>query len=101
MTGADHPALASQLYSSYAQARHLKLLSSVVGEEGLAESDRALLRFGERMEQEFLDQGDARRSLADTSAIGWRLLAELPDEALVRLSDAQIAERLSEYRNGG
>ena len=53
------------------------------------------------MEQEFLDQGDVRRSLADTSEIGWRLLAELPDEALVRLSDAQIAQRLSEYRNGG
>jgi V/A-type H+-transporting ATPase subunit B len=99
MTDADHPALAVQLYSSYAQARHLKLLSNVVGEEGLAESDRALLRFGEHMDNEFLHQGDQRRSLEETFEAGWRLLARLPDEALVRLSDAQIQDHVAPRRH--
>jgi len=100
MTHKDHAAFAAQLYSSYAQARHLKLLSSVVGEEGLSESDRALLRFGEQLENEFLHQGDQRRDLEETFAVGWRLLAELPNESLVRLSDAQIEENIMLIRHG-
>ncbi len=99
MTDKDHADFAAQLYSSYAQARHLKLLSSVVGEEGLTESDRALLRFGEHMEGEFLHQGDQRRDLEETFATGWRLLAQLPDESLVRLSDAQIQEHIAPLRH--
>ncbi|MDH3712877.1 MAG: V-type ATP synthase subunit B [Gammaproteobacteria bacterium] len=101
MTDEDHPALASQLYSSYAQAQHLKVLSSVVGEEGLSKSDRALLQFGERMENDFLNQGDVRRTLEDTFEIGWRLLAALPNEVLVRLSDQQIEQHLASFRHGG
>ena len=100
MTDADHPALASQLYSSYAQAQHLKLLSSVVGEEGLSASDRALLQFGQRLEDEFLNQGDTRRTLEETFAAGWRLLAGLPDQVLVRLSDQQIESHVKAYRRG-
>ena len=99
-TAADHPALASQLYAAYAHARHLKLLSNVVGEEGLSESDRALLRFGEQMENDFLQQGDQRRTLEETFDVGWRLLAHLPDEILVRLSDSQIAEHVAPRRHG-
>ncbi len=100
MTSADHPALAAQLYSSYAQAQRLKLLSSVVGEEGLSASDRDLLAFLERMESEFLDQGDERRTLEETFDIAWRLLAQLPDESLVRLADRQIAEHIVAHRHG-
>lgn len=100
MTDKDHAAFAAQLYSSYAQSRHLKLLSSVVGEEGLSQSDRALLRFGESMENEFLHQGSQRRDLEETFAVGWRLLAQLPDESLVRLSDAQIKEHIVPVRHG-
>lgn len=100
MTDADHPALASQLYSSYAQAQHLKLLSSVVGEEGLSASDRALLQFGQRMEDEFLNQGDSRRTLQETFAAGWRLLATLPDQVLVRLSDEQLERQVAIHRRG-
>ncbi len=99
MTHEDHPALAQQLYSAYAQAHQLLLLSSVVGEEGLTASDRRLLRFGERMEREFINQRDIRRSLEETFDIGWTLLATLPDEILVRLSDSQIAEHIAPRRN--
>jgi len=98
VTHEDHPALAAQLYSSYAQANRLQLLSSVVGEEGLSEADRRLLRFGDRMDQKFIQQGDARRALDETLAIAWELLASLPDESLVRLSDRQIALHIEPRR---
>jgi len=101
MTDADHPALARQLYSSYAQAQRLRLLSSVVGEEGLSDADRQVLEFGRRMDSEFLHQGDDRRTLDESMEIGWRLLAGLPDESLLRLSDAQIASRVRGGGRGG
>lgn len=99
MTHPDHPAFAQQLYSSYAQAHHLRLLSSVVGEEGLSPADRQLLHFGASMDATFIRQDDDRRTLEDTFEIGWRLLAELPNESLVRLSDRQIAEHIVPRRH--
>ncbi len=100
MTHADHHAFAQQLYSSYAHAQHLRLLSSVVGEEGLTPVDRQVLRFGDKMDSEFVRQDDQRRSLEETFRIGWGLLAELPDETLVRLSDRQIENHLGPLRHG-
>ena len=50
-TDPDHPALASQLYAAYARAAQARVLASVVGEEGLAETDRKYLRFGAAFEQ--------------------------------------------------
>jgi V/A-type H+-transporting ATPase subunit B len=97
-TDADHSAFAAQVYAAYAQARHLRVLSSVVGEEGLSPGDRRLLQFGDRLEREFLHQGDARRTLEETFEIGWRLLAGLPDNALVRLSNEQIERHLGRFR---
>ncbi|KAA3623361.1 MAG: V-type ATP synthase subunit B [Proteobacteria bacterium] len=99
LTHADHPALASQMYSAYAQSTRLRLLSSVVGEEGLSAADRALLRFGENMEARFIGQGGVRRSLEQTMELGWELLSEIPDELLVRLSDAQMAQHIAPRRS--
>ncbi len=84
---------------AHAQARHLRLLSSIVGDEGLSAGGRRLLRFAERMDTEFIRQ-DQRRTLEQTLEIGWRLLAELPDENLLRLSDRQIAEHIQPRRRG-
>jgi V/A-type H+-transporting ATPase subunit B len=101
LTDVDHPALARQLYAAYAQAHRLRLLSSVVGEEGLSASDRRVLKFGERMERQFIHQGGERRSLEQSMDIGWSLLAELPDETLLRLSDAQLDTHIRSRRNAG
>jgi V/A-type H+-transporting ATPase subunit B len=101
LTHPDHPALAQQLYAAYAQANRLRLLSSVVGEEGLSAADRQVLSFGERMDTEFIHQGEERRSLEQSMDIGWTLLAALPDEALLRLSDAQINEHIRSRRHAG
>ena len=93
-THPDHPALASQLYAAYARATQARLLASVVGEEGLADSDRHYLALGTAFEQQLVHQGDAR-TLAQSMEVGWRLLRGLPRSELGRLSDAQIEAHLA------
>jgi V/A-type H+-transporting ATPase subunit B len=88
-THEDHPALASQLYAAYARAVQARVLASVVGEEGLSETDRGYLAFGARFEQQLIHQL-APRPLEASMEIGWRLLRTLPKSELSRLSDAQI-----------
>jgi V/A-type H+-transporting ATPase subunit B len=88
-THADHPAAASQLYAAYARATQARVLASVVGEEGLSETDRRYLAFGTRFEQELVRQAEPRTLEASMEA-GWRCLRSLPRAELTRLSDAQI-----------
>ena len=99
LTDRDHPAFAQQLYAVYAQARRIRLLSSVVGEEGLSEADRKILHCGDEMDTQLIQQQDARRDLEETMSIGWSLLAQLPDEALSRLSDEQIERNIRPLRD--
>ncbi len=94
-THPDHPALASQLYAAYARAAQARVLASVVGVEGLAASDQSYLRFGTDFETTLVSQTEPR-TLAQSMAIGWSLLAGLPRRELTRLSDAQIAAHLVE-----
>jgi len=89
-THADHPALAKQLYAAYARANQVRILASVVGEEGLPETDRRYLAFGDVFEREVLSQA-APRSLGQSMEAGWRALRDLPRGELSRLSDEQVA----------
>ncbi len=89
-THADHPALAQQLYASYARADSVRTLASVVGSEGLTEADQRFLEFGDRFERQLVHQHGAR-TLEQSLEIGWRLLATLPATDLHRLSRAQLA----------
>jgi V/A-type H+-transporting ATPase subunit B len=93
-THPDHPALASQLYAAYARAVQARVLASVVGEEGLGDTDARYLAFGTAFEQRIVHQ-DAPRSLEQSMAIGWQLLVGLPASELTRLSDAQIAAHIA------
>jgi V/A-type H+-transporting ATPase subunit B len=90
---ADHPALANQLFASYAKAVRVRVLASVVGRDGLTELDRKYLEFADRFERELIHQGD-RRTLEESMEVGWRLLSQLPKAELARLSDVQIARYL-------
>ena len=92
-TEADHPALAHQVFASFAKAVRARVMASVVGQEGLGEIDRCHLAFAERFEREFVAQAGPR-SLDASMAIGWRLLRDLPPGELTRLSDAQIGAHL-------
>jgi len=93
LTHSDHPALAAQLYAAYAQAQQTRILASVVGEEGLSDTDRLYLAFGERFEQDLVAQTD-RRDLDASMDAGWKALRGLPHNELTRLSDDQIRHHL-------
>ena len=90
---ADHPALANQLFASYAKAVRVRVLASVVGRDGLTELDRKYLEFADRFERDLIHQSD-RRALEESMDVGWRLLSQLPKAELARLSDIQIARYL-------
>ncbi len=87
---ADHPALANQLFASYAKAIRVRALASIVGRDGLTELDRDYLEFADRFERDLIHQSE-RRSLEESMDAGWQLLCRLPKPELARLSDAQIA----------
>ena len=88
-TNADHPALASQLFAAYASARRVRVLASVMGNEGLSDTDRQYLEFGDRFEHDLVNHEDPR-TLDDSMAVGWKTLTVLPDSELTRLSNEQI-----------
>ena len=97
LTHVDHPALAAQLYAAYAQAQQTRILASVVGEEGLSDTDRTYLAFGERFEHDLVAQSD-RRDLDASMDVGWKTLRGLPHNELTRLSDEQIRHHLERIR---
>jgi V/A-type H+/Na+-transporting ATPase subunit B len=80
-----HRPLADQLYAFYARGREVRRMKAIVGAEGLGESERAFLDFADKFEQQLVHQGGARRTLADTLALGWKLLAPFPREQLTRI----------------
>ena len=88
-THADHPALANQLFATYANARRVRVLASVMGQEGLSDADRLYLEFGDRFEQDLVGH-DSPRTLEESMQVGWETLAVLPDSELTRLSNEQI-----------
>jgi V/A-type H+-transporting ATPase subunit B len=99
MTHADHSALAAQLYAAYAQAQQTRILASVVGEEGLSDTDRMYLAFGERFERDVVAQVE-RRDIEQSLVAGWHALRGLPAAELTRLSDEQIRNHLERGQPG-
>ncbi len=89
----EHRQWANQLYATYARGREARLTAAILGETGLQEADRRALAFAARFEEEFLGQGEVRRSIGDTIEAGWRLLETLPDEDLARIPDVVLAAR--------
>jgi V/A-type H+-transporting ATPase subunit B len=92
-TDRDHPALAHQLFAAYARALRMRVLASVMGEQGLPEADRAFLAFADRFERKFVHQERAL-TLEESLEAGWTVLRGLPHGELTRLSNAQIARHL-------
>lgn len=94
-TDKDHPNLAHQLFAAYARATKVRVLASVMGQEGLSEADKRYLDFGDAFENDFVTQ-DGPRTLEDSMDVGWRLLKLLPEGELSRLDDAQIERYIRE-----
>ena len=100
-THVDHPALAHQLFASYAKASRMRVLASVVGREGLTEIDRRYLDFADHFETHVVNQ-DAPRTLEESMETGWDSLRLLPQAELTRLKAGQIARYIAarEKANG-
>ncbi len=95
MTRDDHKDVSSQLFAAYARVKSVRNLAAIIGEEELSALDKNYLRFGERFETDFVGQSeDEDRSIAETLDIGWRLLALLPRDELLRVSKAMIEKYL-------
>jgi V/A-type H+-transporting ATPase subunit B len=94
LTGRDHPNLAHQLFASYARSARIRVLASVMGTEGLSDTDKRYLEFGDRFEQELVMQAGPR-TLEESMDIGWRLLRIMPTAELSRLNDEQIERHIT------
>ena len=90
-TRADHRAVADQLYALYAQGRDLRRLVAIIGEAALSADDRRVLAFADRFEAEFVGQATGvNRSVEETLALAWDLLAPMPAETLKRIPQKYI-----------
>jgi V/A-type H+-transporting ATPase subunit B len=89
-TREDHRPLADQIYAFHARGVDVRRMAAIVGVANLGDEERRFLEFSDRFEREFLHQGGAFRSLEETLAAGWRLLAAFPPEALTRIRPALV-----------
>lgn len=87
-TREDHADVNSQLLASYSAALEVRDLISIVGEDGLNLNQKALLRFGNFFEQNFLNQGYTdERDFSTTLNIAWQALSNLPKNQLFRIHE--------------
>lgn len=100
-TREDHPAVSTQLFACYSRVQDARSLASVIGEEELSEVDKMYIAFGQRFEQEFVQQGRAEnRTLDQTLELGWRLLSGLPRSELDRIPAKMLDEHYAPQAAG-
>ncbi|WP_010259708.1 V-type ATP synthase subunit B [Treponema primitia] len=101
MTREDHKDVSSQLFAAYSKVKQVRNLSSIIGEEELSDADKRYLQFGERLEQDFLTQGEFEdRSIDQTLDLGWKVLASLPREDLLRIKKEYIEKYMNPFTAG-
>ena len=94
-TRADHADTMNQLFSAYARGKQAKELAVVLGESALSEMDKRYAAFSTAFEEEYVSQGYQNdRSIEQTLAIGWKLLAMLPRTELKRIHPEYIDQYL-------
>lgn len=92
-TRADHADVSNQLFACYARVQDARVLASVIGEDELSVSDKAIMKFGTMFEKYFLNQGfDENRSMDETLDLAWDLLSLLPASELDRVNEQLIKE---------
>jgi V/A-type H+-transporting ATPase subunit B len=88
--------VSSQLFAAYSRVKQVRNLASIIGEEELSEGDKCYLKFGEQFEQVFLTQGEnENRDIGRTLDLGWKVLAELPREELLRVKQEYIEKYMN------
>lgn len=89
-TREDHQEWSDQLYLCYSRGVEQRRVAAIIGEEGLSDMDKKYLLFASHFEKAFIHQRNDNRPLAETLAIGWQLLAEMPPSELIRIRRAFI-----------
>ena len=90
-TREDHADVMNQLYSAYARGKNAKELAVVLGESALSETDLLYVQFADAFEERFVTQGEhENRTIEESLAIGWDLLAMLPRGELKRIRDEWV-----------
>lgn len=96
-TRADHAGLSNQLFAAYARGKEAAELAVILGEAALSDLDLLYLRFAKDFEDQYVRQGEnEQRSIEETLALGWKLLAMLPRSELKRVREEDVAEYWSE-----
>ena len=72
---------------------NVRVLESVMGEQGLSSRDKAYLEFARVFENELVKQ-EQGRTLEQSMQLGWQILHSLPTAELTRLSAKQIEHYL-------
>jgi V/A-type H+-transporting ATPase subunit B len=92
-TREDHKQLSDQLYYAYAEGKTVQGTAMVSGEKALTSTDKLYLKFVDRFEREFINQGYyENRDIETTLNIGWNLLSILPESELARI-DPEILKK--------
>ena len=99
-TREDHKQLSDQIYSSYAEGKSVQATAMVSGEKALTRTDKLYLKFIERFEKEFINQGYyENRNIDTTLNIGWNLLSILPETELTRIDLDIVKKYHPKYQN--
>ncbi len=92
-TREDHRYVSDQAYYAYAEGIDNRGLAAVIGEEALSERDKLYLKFADRFEREFVNQGLYEdRSIEKTLDLLWNLISDLPESELKRI-DPEIMRK--------
>lgn len=98
-TRGDHAATMNQLFAAYAQGKQAKELAVVLGESALSETDKLYVRFTDRFEQDYINQGfQTNRTIEESLDLGWELLSILPRTELKRIKDDMIDQYLPQTK---
>jgi V/A-type H+-transporting ATPase subunit B len=99
-TREDHKQLSDQLYYAYAEGKTVQGTAMVSGEKALTETDKLYLKFIDRFEKEFINQGYyENRDIETTLNIGWDILSVLPESELARIDPDIITRFHPNYKN--
>ncbi|MBN2395029.1 MAG: V-type ATP synthase subunit B [Candidatus Atribacteria bacterium] len=94
-TREDHSNVMNQLFSSYARGKESKELATILGEAALTEEDKKYVKFSDKFEELFIQQGEhENRDIEESLNIGWETLAMLPVNELKRIKDEYIQKYL-------
>ena len=97
-TREDHSDLMNQLYAAYARGKDAEELATILGETALTSVDRIFVKFANRFEREFVNQGEyENRTIEETLDIGWKLLSMIPIPELKRVREEYIEKYLKRF----